>query len=177
MTYKRFEELPVWKAAIELFVGVCRATAMRDFPRRGDLVDQLERAALSVSNNIAEGFERGTTGETLTFLYIARASAGEVRSALCAAEALQAGGVARMGEETMRMLGDLRGQCESIGRQIRGWADSMQNGDIRGQRHLTEESKGQYQREKRATAFIGQLKAAQEEGVRRMRDGGSESQI
>jgi four helix bundle protein len=47
------------------------------------LQDQLERAALSVSNNIAEGFERGTTNELLAFIYIARGSAGEVRSMLC----------------------------------------------------------------------------------------------
>ena len=46
------------------------------------LRDQIERAALSVSNNIAEGFERGTTNELLAFLYIARGSAGEVRSML-----------------------------------------------------------------------------------------------
>ena len=37
---------------------------------------------MSVSNNIAEGFERGTTAELLQFLYIARGSAGEVRSML-----------------------------------------------------------------------------------------------
>jgi four helix bundle protein len=47
---------------------------------RYSLRDQLERAAVSVSNNIAEGFERGTTQELLTFLYIARGSCGEVRS-------------------------------------------------------------------------------------------------
>ena len=44
--------------------------------------DQLDRAALSVSNNIAEGFERGTPNELPAFLYIARGSAGEVRSLL-----------------------------------------------------------------------------------------------
>jgi four helix bundle protein len=52
------------------------------FNRHSGLRDQLERAALSVSNNIAEGFERGSTNELLAFLYIARGSAGEVRSML-----------------------------------------------------------------------------------------------
>ena len=49
---------------------------------RPSFCDQLERAVLSVSNNIAEGFERGTTNELLQFIYIARGSAGEVRSML-----------------------------------------------------------------------------------------------
>jgi four helix bundle protein len=53
------------------------------FKGRYSLRDQLERAALSVSNNIAEGFERGTTQELLTFIYISQGSAGEVRSMLC----------------------------------------------------------------------------------------------
>ncbi|MGM0539039.1 MAG: four helix bundle protein [Thermodesulfobacteriota bacterium] len=43
----------------------------------------MERASLSVFSNIAQGFERGTTNELLAFLYIARGSAGEVRSMLC----------------------------------------------------------------------------------------------
>ena len=54
-------------------------TESKDWPGSRSLQDQLERAALSVSNNIAEGFERGTTNELLAFIYIARGSAGEVR--------------------------------------------------------------------------------------------------
>lgn len=58
MTYKRFEDLPVRQAASELSVCVYGLTeGMTGF---GGLRDQIERAALSVSNNIAEGFERGT---------------------------------------------------------------------------------------------------------------------
>ena len=88
MKYSRFEELPVWKDAIELAVRVYRFTAQPAFNGRYSLKDQLERAAVSVSNNVAEGFERGTTQETLTFLYIARGSAGETRSILCLCERL-----------------------------------------------------------------------------------------
>jgi four helix bundle protein len=82
MKYKRFEDLPVWKSAEELPVKVYALTKVVAFNMSGDLRDQLRRAALSVSNNIAEGFERGTTAELLQFLYIARGSAGEVRSML-----------------------------------------------------------------------------------------------
>lgn len=48
----------------------------------GSSRDHLDRASLSESNNIAEGFERGTTSELLAFLSIARGSAGDVRSML-----------------------------------------------------------------------------------------------
>src|SRR5262245_6071497 len=80
MKYARFEDLPVWKDAIELAVRVSALTSQRAFRGHYDLKDQLERAAVSVSNNIAEGFERGSTNETVTFLYISRGSSGEIRS-------------------------------------------------------------------------------------------------
>jgi four helix bundle protein len=80
MKYGRFEDLPVWKDAIKLAVQVYELTENECFRGRGSLKDQLERAAVSVSNNIAEGFERRTTQELLTFIYIARGSAAEVRS-------------------------------------------------------------------------------------------------
>ncbi len=82
MKYERFEDLPVWQAAMELAVKVFALTDDHTFGGGGDLRDQLRRAALSISNNVAEGFERGTTAELLYFLYIARGSAGEVRSML-----------------------------------------------------------------------------------------------
>src|SRR5487761_61531 len=88
MTYDRFEQLLVWQAAIKLGQQVYSLTKSRSFLRQRSLRDQIERAAVSVSNNIAEGFERGTTQELLTFLYIARGSAGEVRSMLCLLETI-----------------------------------------------------------------------------------------
>ncbi|MGA2058857.1 MAG: four helix bundle protein [Thermoguttaceae bacterium] len=82
MKYDRFEDLPVWKAAIDLADRIYLLTRHRFFNQPGDLRDQLRRSALSVSNNIAEGFERGSSAELIAFLYIARGSAGEVRSML-----------------------------------------------------------------------------------------------
>jgi len=83
MKYNRFEELPVWQAGIDLAAEIYAMTAKPEFKNRYSLRDKIERAGVSVSNNIAEGFERGTNQELLTFLYIARGSAGEVRSMLC----------------------------------------------------------------------------------------------
>src|SRR6266481_5042496 len=86
MTYKSFEELPVWQKAAELYELIEDLLENEAIKATRGFRDQLDRAALSVSNNIAEGFERGTTNELLAFIYIARGSAGEVRSMLCLKE-------------------------------------------------------------------------------------------
>jgi four helix bundle protein len=159
MKYERFEGLPVWNAAIELADRVYGFTRRRFFAQPGDLQDQLRRAALSVSNNIAEGFERGSTAELLAFLYIARGSAGEVRSMLRFALGLleSAEAVAGLPESEISDLkseiSDNIPQAESCSRQIRGWADSLQNSDIKGQRHLNDQTRRQYESGKRASAF------------------------
>lgn len=119
MKYNRFEELPVWKAAIELAVGVFNLTARSMFRRYYSVRNQLERSAMSVSNNIAEGFERGTTQELLTFLYIARGSSGETRSALCLCERLP--GFSDLKFE----ISNLKSKAEEVSRQLRAWADSF----------------------------------------------------
>src|SRR5258707_10475039 len=82
MTCKSFEELPVWQQAAELYEQTDDFLEHAPSRLRASFRDQLERAVLSVSNNIAEGFERGTTNELLQFIYIARGSAGEVRAML-----------------------------------------------------------------------------------------------
>src|SRR6185503_1529220 len=70
MTYTRFEELPVWREAMRLAHEVYDMIEANEKLFSFSLRDQLERATLSVSNNIAEGFERGTTNELLSFIYI-----------------------------------------------------------------------------------------------------------
>ena len=78
--YTKFEELPVWKEAARLYNRVLDLLEEPGVPLTPGFRNQLDRAALSVSNNIAEGFERVTTNELLSFLAIARGSGGEVRS-------------------------------------------------------------------------------------------------
>lgn len=82
MKYARFEDLPVWKDAVSLARQIYELPSSDIFRKHTGLRDQLERAGLSISNNVAEGFERGSTNELLAFLYIERGSAGEVRSML-----------------------------------------------------------------------------------------------
>lgn len=159
MKYSRFEELPVWKAAIELAENVYKLTSDRSFLRQRSLRDQIERAAVSVSNNIAEGFERGTTQELLTFLYIARGSAGEVRSMLCLMERLPG-----FQENNLKsQISDLKSLAENISRQLRGWADSLQNTPIKGQRYLTEKTRRTEQRKRERDEFLRELREAGEE--------------
>src|SRR5881628_1018774 len=88
MKYKRFEDLPVWKDGIELAARTFALTAKPCFRGHAGTRNQLENAVVSISNNIAEGFERGTTQELLTFIYISRGSSGETRSMYCLLELL-----------------------------------------------------------------------------------------
>jgi four helix bundle protein len=83
MTYQRFKDVPLWQKAAEHYEATEELLENRSFYGTRGFKDQLDRAALSVPNNIAEGFERGTTNELLAFIYIARSSAGEIRSILC----------------------------------------------------------------------------------------------
>ena len=142
MKYERFEDLPVWQMAADLAAKLFEWTLHPAFRGKGDLANQIQRAALSISNNIAEGFERGTTNELLNYLYIARGSAGEVRSMLCVMQRMP--GFDDLSSETC----DLKQTCESISRQIRGWAQSLQNSDIEGQRHLNDQSRTRYNSQK-----------------------------
>lgn len=68
MKYNRFEDLPVWRDGADLGRAIFELTEDTVFQRHYGLRDQLERAALSISNNIAEGFERGSNNELLAFL-------------------------------------------------------------------------------------------------------------
>lgn len=160
MKYERFEDLPVWKSSIELAVRAYAVSRDRYFAQPGDMRDQLRRAALSVSNNIAEGFERGSTSELLAFLYIARGSAGEARSMLRFVE--RDADAAHLKSE----ISNLISLAENCSRQIRGWADHLQNTGIKGQRHLTERSKAVYQNERAAAEFLEQLRALTEHSRR-----------
>jgi four helix bundle protein len=151
MNYKRFEDLPVWKDAIELAVRVFALTAQPAFrPYRG-IRDQIERSSVSVSNNIAEGFERGTTQELMTFLYISRGSCGETRSVLYLCERLP-----RLSNFKFE-ISDLISRAENISRQLRGWADSLQNSEIRGQRYLTDKGRRATKEAREREEFLKEL--------------------
>ena len=159
MKYKSFEDLPVWQAAIELARHTYAVTENEAFRGHAGLRDQLERASLSVSNNIAEGFERGSTSELLAFLYIARGSAGEVRSILCVLEGLTAF------ENLKSQIADLKSQCLNIARQLYGWIEQLKNSGITGQRHLNDNVRIRTAAERDRDAFLEELDRIRQSGL------------
>lgn len=85
MTVQRFEDLKVWQKSQDLAVEIYASfRIIRDFGFK----DQITRASVSISNNIAEGFERSSNADFKRFLYFALASNSEVRSMLYLSERL-----------------------------------------------------------------------------------------
>ncbi len=122
----RFEDLPVWQAAIELKLDIDDLFSHRLVRRRRKWIEQIDAASLSISNNIAEGFERGTTNELLMFLYFARGSAGETRSMLTYLDRRMERLARTAAAKWQPLISDLKSQisnliprCESVSRQLR----------------------------------------------------------
>jgi four helix bundle protein len=86
MAYQSFEDLEVWQRGCRLTVDIFKAFAScKNFSFK----DQIQRAALSIPSNIAEGSERGSTKDFAHFLNIAKGSSGELRTQLYIARKLE----------------------------------------------------------------------------------------
>ncbi|MBV8265947.1 MAG: four helix bundle protein [Planctomycetaceae bacterium] len=178
MKYKRFEELPVWDSARELAIRIFGLTATGVLKNYSGLRDQLERAGLSVSNNIAEGFDRGTNAELLTFLYIARGSSAETRSMLLILshlinpKTLESGisnlgisdlnsGMSDRGSEISNLeseISNLIALSESISRQLGAWIESLKNSKLKGTRYQDGTTRQRAQDVQRRDAFMNQIR-------------------
>ena len=152
--------MPVWQAAIELAATVYALTEKPQFRRQYSLRDQIERATVSVSNNIAEGFERGTKQELLTFLYIARGSAGEVRSMLCLLEKNPAFTVFE--SEIL----NLKSRAEGISKQLGAWVRSLRDSDLKGERYVSEKTRQVDMARRGRDEFLKQLEQIRNGGAR-----------
>jgi four helix bundle protein len=151
MKYSSFEELPVWKASVEFALRVFEFTSRADFRGLGDTKNQLERSALSISNNIAEGFERGTTKDLINFLYFSRGSAGESRSMLRICE-----GIPKFSNFKFE-ISNLISQAVGISKQLHGWINSLINSDIKGVRYYTNDVKKKRAENKQFEEFDNEM--------------------
>ena len=150
-TLKQFEDLEAWRKARELNQVIYRCTRIGEFARDYGLRDQIRRAAVSVMSNIAEGFERGTNKELLSFLYISRGSAGEVRSMFCLIERIPT----FQGLKPEIKL--LKSKAESCSRQLKAWALSLQNSDFKGERHVNQKVKRAAEAAREREEFLNEL--------------------
>ena len=110
MKIERFEDIIAWQKSKELTIQIYKLfSEIKDFGFR----DQIQRASVSIMNNIAEGFERRSNKELTHFLFIAKGSCGEVRSMLILAnelnmiDQLQTSTLYLLAEEISRMLSGL----------------------------------------------------------------------
>ncbi len=112
-TFQTFEEIEAWQSARELTQRIYATSNQGPFAKDYGLRDQIRRASVSIMSNIAEGFERGGTGEFVQFLAMAKGSAGEVRSHLYVAldqgyiDREQFDRLSALATQTARMIGGL----------------------------------------------------------------------
>lgn len=118
-TIQRFEDLIAWQKARQLTEGVYLMTREAPFARDIGLATQIQRAAVSVMSNIAEGFERGGRREFHQFLSTAKASCAEVRSQLYIAR-----DVGYIDDDTFQRM---MAAAEEVGRIVGGLRRSVAN--------------------------------------------------
>lgn len=114
MKILRFEDLIAWRKAQDLTVLVyCEFRELKDYGFK----DQVCRAAISISNNIAEGFDRNTSKEFVRFLFISKGSCSEVKSMMYLAH--------RLGYTNKDSFEKMTGLCDEISKMIRGLIQSI----------------------------------------------------
>jgi four helix bundle protein len=113
--YQSFEDLEVWKRSCQLAVKLYEVlSTCRDYGIR----DQMQRAAVSIPSNIAEGYERRGK-EFLRFLSISRGSAAELRT--------QAYIAAKIGTLTIEQMNEFVAELKEITKMIVGLAKSIRD--------------------------------------------------
>jgi len=80
MKIQKFEDMKVWQDAREFVSKIYKSTSNPKFSQDFGLRDQIQRAAVSIMSNIAEGYERDSNKELIRFLRYSKGSTGEVRS-------------------------------------------------------------------------------------------------
>ena len=128
-TVKDFEELVIYQKARKLAKHVYDITREGHFQFDSRFIQQRRAAAGSVSDNIAEGFERQGNKEFINFLYIAKGSCGEVRSQL-----IRAFDVGHISEQTFSQMYN---DCRTLSLGILNMIKSLKSSDMKGTKYQT----------------------------------------
>src|SRR6476469_1270984 len=121
MSYQLFEDMPVWHVAGRLYQRILDMTEQSNSPFSPTFRTQLERAALCVSNCVAEAFEGLTGAEVRSLLLTARGAAAEVQSMISVI-------ADRPKAAPLRdSLQQIRACADSCYRQLAGWKYSLDN--------------------------------------------------
>ena len=126
-TIKRFEEIAAWQKGRELVREIYARTSFGGFAQDWGLKDQIQRAAVSICSNIAEGFERRGNKEFINFLWIAKGSAGEVASQL-----YHALDCAYIDKAT---FDDLHDKARHIGAMLYSLIKTLKTSELKGERY------------------------------------------
>lgn len=111
MSFGKLEEILVWQQSIDLATEIyslckCNDKLSKDY----SLCDQIKRASVSISSNIAEGYERSHSKEFIRFLYISKGSCGELRSQLYI--------ILKLGWISNQEFENINEKCLSISKQL-----------------------------------------------------------
>lgn len=118
---KTFEDLEVYRKSFNFSVEVFKLTSTNKINR--NIANQLERAVLSISNNIAEGFELQSNRQFVKFLYISKGSCGESRNILALAHKLH-----QVSDETYERL---KKEAIDISKQLSNFIKYLEKSEIR----------------------------------------------
>lgn len=132
MKVQNFEDLAIYQKSCELATQVYKITRTGEFKYDTRFVQQIRASSGSVSDNIAEGFERQGNKEFINFLYIAKGSCGELRS-----QVNRAHNVGFIDDETFNQMYT---DCKKLSASILKMIQSLKASDITGSRYAPADS-------------------------------------
>ena len=129
MKVQNFEDLVIYQKSCDLAEQVYKITRTGEFKFDTRFVQQIRASSGSVSDNIAEGFERQGNKEFINFLYIAKGSCGEMRS-----QVIRAHRVGFIDDDTYNQMYT---DCKKLSAAILKFIQSLKASDVTGSRYMT----------------------------------------
>jgi len=123
---QKFEDVLAWQKARELTREIYTHARAGLFAKDFGLRDQIQRAAVSIMGNVAEGFDRGGDKEFIQFLSISKGSCGEVKSHLYVALDQQ--------YVSSKQFDQLYTSADEVGRLLAGFMAYLKQSDLRGRK-------------------------------------------